>query len=429
MEENLFLEEVQKLVLQAQDSAEYDPNATLKNPTGYTPVGQGEDNTLVETTGPNDIGNVSATTPIPTKQVEDFPLKTYGNNNDDVSISSNDKNLENITQSNVRTNTLSNNDITLNNVIGDFVDDQTEDGEIIEPEVPVEPEPEPEVPVEPEPEPEVPVEPEPEVPVEPEPEPEVPVEPEPEPEVPVEPEPEPEVPVEPEPEPEVPVEPEPEPEVPVEPEPEPEVPVEPEPEPEVPVEPEPEAPSGTNPGNKFDVGNSPFDGITGNSGNNGDRTPNAGPMEGGEDDIGEQPGFKGDGPSNANGNQTNDNETDSGNGRGSGQNSQGNNGWGNGDDDAPGRSGPNNNAENDETPSGNYDVLVGRFLDENSTDNTFDTLDLDLQFDTFDFNNDLGYESDIASDNENFEFLTIELSEISDSGFDNFDYYGDDAAG
>ena len=413
MEENLFLEETQKNVLQSQDAVEHDPNAALRNLEGYTPVGGAEDNTPTLEVNPNNIGEVSATSPVPTRQVSDLPLETYGGTGDfliapeEEGVEDNSQELELIPLAetpNVRVQTLSNVGSIPDNTNDNSVDSETPNEEVVN-EVPEEPAPTPPAPpVEPpapedpeEPPVEPPAPPEPEDPEEPE-EPEPPTPPEPEdPEEPEEPEPpappEPEDPEEPDPEdpdpedPEDPEEPDPEdPEDPEEPEPpnppEPEDPEEPE-EPEPPEPPEPEDPSGQNPGNNKDVGNSPFDGITGNSGNNGDRTPNAGPMEGGENDEGEQPGFKGNGPSNANGNQNSDDENDSGNGRGQGQNSQRDNGWGNGDDDAPGGSGPNNNAENDETPSGNYDELVSRFLEENPVTPTLDiyNFDDDVTFD------------------------------------------------
>lgn len=57
-------------------------------------------------------------------------------------------------------------------------------------------------------------------------------------------------------------------------------------------------PSGLgNPGNAKPVGNSPWDGITGNSGKNLNNTPRATPMDGQEEDDYEQPGGKGIGPS------------------------------------------------------------------------------------------------------------------------------------
>jgi hypothetical protein len=89
MEENLFLEETQKSVLQTKDVDEYDPNASLQNPEGYTPVGEGEDNTPVESVEPNNIGEVSATTPVLTSQVSDLPSETYGGFGDDLVIDNN----------------------------------------------------------------------------------------------------------------------------------------------------------------------------------------------------------------------------------------------------------------------------------------------------------------------------------------------------
>lgn len=64
--------------------------------------------------------------------------------------------------------------------------------------------------------------------------------------------------------------------------------------------PPPPEETGGNPGNGKPVGNSPWDGITGNSGNN-NPGPRAAPMEGQEPDSPyPQPGGKGNGPSNAN---------------------------------------------------------------------------------------------------------------------------------
>ena len=61
-----------------------------------------------------------------------------------------------------------------------------------------------------------------------------------------------------------------------------------------------EEPAGGNPGNAKPVGNSPWDGITGNSGNN-NPGPSATPMDGQRRDTPyAQPGGKGNGPSNAN---------------------------------------------------------------------------------------------------------------------------------
>jgi hypothetical protein len=45
MEENLFLEETQKNVLQAQDDVEHNISAASTFPGGYSSYGDGEDNT------------------------------------------------------------------------------------------------------------------------------------------------------------------------------------------------------------------------------------------------------------------------------------------------------------------------------------------------------------------------------------------------
>jgi hypothetical protein len=50
----------------------------------------------------------------------------------------------------------------------------------------------------------------------------------------------------------------------------------------------------------------------------------------------------------------------------------GNNGFGNGDQDAPGNSGPNNNAENAETPGPNTGELVDKFIKNHSFNDEYD---------------------------------------------------------
>ena len=60
------------------------------------------------------------------------------------------------------------------------------------------------------------------------------------------------------------------------------------------------------------------------------------------------------------GEQGNSHQNNNGNGGGGG-----NNGFGNGDQDAPGNSGPNNNAENAESPNPNIGDLIDRFVEEN----------------------------------------------------------------
>ena len=75
----------------------------------------------------------------------------------------------------------------------------------------------------------------------------------------------------------------------------------PDPDPDPKPDPDP-TPTGQNPGNGKPVGNSRFDGITGNSGQNDPNrgSPRATPMDGQRDDRGPQPGG-GDGPSNGGG--------------------------------------------------------------------------------------------------------------------------------
>jgi uncharacterized membrane protein YgcG len=94
----------------------------------------------------------------------------------------------------------------------------------------------------------------------------------------------------------------------------------------------PSQPTGQNPGNGKPVGNSPHDGITGNSGKNdaGRGSPKADPMDGQRDDKGAQPGG-GQGPSDANGNQGDQS------GHGGGQGKGGNNGHGGGNSGGKGK--------------------------------------------------------------------------------------------
>jgi hypothetical protein len=66
------------------------------------------------------------------------------------------------------------------------------------------------------------------------------------------------------------------------------------------------------------------------------------------------------------GEQGNSHQNNNGNGGGGGRpENQQNNGFGNGDQDAPGNSGPNNNAENAETLNPNIGDLIDRFVEEN----------------------------------------------------------------
>ena len=66
--DELQLEEQQKNIQQRRDGDPYDPNAASRFPGGYTPVGDGEDNTQVEEVDPANVGAVEVTNP----QVEDF---------------------------------------------------------------------------------------------------------------------------------------------------------------------------------------------------------------------------------------------------------------------------------------------------------------------------------------------------------------------
>ena len=62
--EELQLEETQRTNQQAQDLIPYDPNAADRFAEGYTPVGEGRDNTPVEQVNPVRVGEVEATAEI-----------------------------------------------------------------------------------------------------------------------------------------------------------------------------------------------------------------------------------------------------------------------------------------------------------------------------------------------------------------------------
>jgi hypothetical protein len=163
------------------------------------------------------------------------------------------------------------------------------------------------------------------------------------------------------------------------------------PDPEDPEDPDPEDPGKGNPGNDKEVGNSPWDGETGASDN-----PGKGNHQDGQDPETNQPP----GDSKNNGGQNNAPKNDSGDG-GSG----GNNGFGNGDQDAPGNSGPNNNAENSETSIGDY---VDRFVSEHPGDHWYEDI---ILFD------DNSYYDDPQISPPVIDFNTSELPH-----FDNFDH-------
>ena len=69
------------------------------------------------------------------------------------------------------------------------------------------------------------------------------------------------------------------------------------------------------------------------------------------------------------GEQGNSHQNNNDNGGSGGNHGGQNNGWGNGDQDAPGNSGSHNNAENDQTPNGHTADLINQFLIENPTSN------------------------------------------------------------
>jgi len=66
--EELQLEESQRNILQTQDKLPHDPNASGKYPGGYTPVGEGVDNTGIEEAPSINVGAVEVTNP----QIEEF---------------------------------------------------------------------------------------------------------------------------------------------------------------------------------------------------------------------------------------------------------------------------------------------------------------------------------------------------------------------
>ena len=63
MEENLQLEEIQRSNQQTGDEIPHDPNASVTNPEGYTPVSDVIQETPVEEVDPNSVGEVEVTNP------------------------------------------------------------------------------------------------------------------------------------------------------------------------------------------------------------------------------------------------------------------------------------------------------------------------------------------------------------------------------
>ena len=341
MEENLQLEEIQRTNQQTGDEIPHDPNASVTNPEGYTPVSDVIQETPVEEVDPNSVGEVEVTNPQQEGITNDGLL---GSSSDIITgIDSGDGEPEVLNTiplspiNDVSLDSLPTNnnpiDSNGNNPDSSSVEEETVDSTPEDLQDPVSPQ-----------DPQDPQEPPAEPPVNPE---EPPVNPE-----------EPEEP---------PAEPPVDPEEPEEPPVDPEEPREPPVDPEEPKEPpvDPENPTGSNPGNDKEVGNSPWDGETGAS-----DQPGRGNHQDGEDPETNQPP----GDSKNDGGQGNNSENDNSNGGGGrdvperGQN----NGWGNGDDDAPGNSGPHNNAENDETPNSNYGDLVDRFLENHSFNDEYD---------------------------------------------------------
>jgi hypothetical protein len=380
--DELQFEELQKSNQQVQDRSPYDPNAADHFPDGYTPVGSGEDHTPVEQVSPGRVPELE----VPTPQLDDIiPQDLYGSSGDNVvfgnmeipetNIPSVDSNIPS-RNANYVPNDLPGTNIFPDNSNSDPVLPDSKE-QNVDPSVPsVEP-------------PLSPVDPPVELPV-------PPVDPPHPPEPPTPPEP----PVEP---PVPPVDPPHPPEPPTPPDP----PVDPPVDPPTPPEDhkdhpnngfgngDQDAPGGSGPHNNAENDQTP--GEQGNSHQNDNPNP---PSDHGNDNPGPQdppvdpPTNNQDHPNNGFGNgdqdapgdsgphnnaendqtpgeQGNSHENDSGNGGNGGppDNHQ-DNGWGNGDDAAPGGSGPHNNAENDQTPSGHYDDFVSRFIEENPVDHT-----------------------------------------------------------
>jgi hypothetical protein len=419
MEENLQLEEIQRTNQQTGNEIPHDPNAATKYPEGYTPIPDVNEQTPVEEVEPSSVGEVEETTNVVTPQTGDLKNEGSLSSSGDFVIASDSGDTETKTLNSISP-TLSNDvsldfvpssdatvvsnssDATNSSVQEETVDSAPEDLQDLvnpqdpqdpqEPEspVPVDPEDPEEPPTEPPVDPEDPEEPPTEPPVDPEDPEEPPTEPpvdpeEPPTEPPVDPEDPEEPPTEPPTDPEEPpVDPEDPEEPPTEPPTDPEEPpVDPEdpeePPTEPPVDPEdPEEPSGGNPGNDKEVGNSPWDGETGASDN-----PGKGNHQDGEDPETNQPP----GDSKNDGGQGNNSENDNGNGGGGGNDFERgqNNGWGNGDDTPPGNSGSHNNAENDETPNSNTSTLVEKFLENHSFNDEYDNRGgrPEIEYDTY----------------------------------------------
>ncbi len=403
MEEQLQLEEIQRTNQQTGNEIPHDPNASARYPEGYTPVPDVVQETPVEEVEPSSVGEVEETTNVDTPQTGDLKNEGSLSSSGDFVVDGNSGDTETKTLNSISpslTNDVSldfvpssdaivvsnSSDSTNSSVQEETIDSAPEDlqdpvnpqdpQDPQEPEFPAPVDPE-EPPTEPPVDPEDPEEPPTEPPTDPE---EPPTEPPTDPE-----EPPTEPPTDPEEPPtEPPVDPEEPPtEPPVDPEEPPtEPPVDPEEPPtEPPVDPEdPEEPSGGNPGNDKEVGNSPWDGETGASDN-----PGKGNHQDGEDpEINQPPG-----DSKNDGTQNDNSENDNGNGGGGGNDFERgqNNGWGNGDDTPPGNSGSHNNAENDETPSSTAGELVDKFLENHSFNDEYDNRGGRPEFDTYETEN------------------------------------------
>ena len=79
--DELQLEEQQKTTQQSQDQAPYDPTAAARFPGGYTPVGEGVDNTPVEQVLPINVGEVEVTAGI---DLSNPALESLGSTSGDV---------------------------------------------------------------------------------------------------------------------------------------------------------------------------------------------------------------------------------------------------------------------------------------------------------------------------------------------------------
>ena len=363
MEEQILqLEEQQKNMQQRRDEDPYDPNSPDRFPDGYTPVGEGTDNTGVEQAPSIDVGEVQVSASIDSSNP---PLESYGSSGDEISVKITPEEAYNAYGiSMTPVNPIDFNNATLDNLFGidsSFIDNSSDPSGPVREDDEVDPPVDPPVPpVDPPVDPPLP-------PVDPEdPDPEDPDPEDPDPE---DPDPEDPDPEDPDPEDPDPEDPDPEDPDPEDPDPEDPDPEDPDPEDPDPEDPDPEDPGKGNPGNDKEVGNSPWDGETGASNN-----PGKGNNQDGQDPETNQPP----GDAKNDGGQGNNPQNDNDNGGGRGNPTRGeNNGFGNGDDDAPGNSLIHNNAENNQTSDSDIGILIDKFVEENPGTEWHDHLNIE----------------------------------------------------